>query len=151
MYFYWKCSWHFDDIFKVLPLRKFVHGILLRNSKWWDQGPFIYNKGYKPIFPSPHQNIRDDGNKNICYFWTCAYWNMLWWIVSKLLSKTKRPVLSNLWIISCSMITFTIFNDFWRTESSINYVLLTKALEYKVGSYGLLLKWYTQSTVRTPL
>ena len=108
MDFYRKCSWHFDDIFKVLPLRKLVHGILLRNSKWWDQGPFIYNKGYKPIFPSPHQNIRDDGNKNICYFWTCAHWNMLWWIISKILSKSKRPVLSNLGIISRNIFTFTI-------------------------------------------
>ena len=122
-------SWHFlalrdfflfsHDIFKVLSLRKLVHGILLRNSKWWFQAPFIYNKGYKPIFPSVHQNIRDDGAKFICNFGTYAYWNMLWWIIYKLLSKSEWPVLSNLWIISRNIFTFTIFNHFCRTGRSV--------------------------------
>ena len=99
----------------MLPLKKLVYGILLRNSKWWDQGPFIYNKGYKSIFPSVHQNIRDDGNKNICYFGTSTNWNMLWWILSKLLSKTKRHVLSNLWFISRNIFTFTYFVQWFLT------------------------------------
>ena len=42
-----------------------------------------------PTFISVSQNIKDDGSKAICYFGTCAYWNMLLQILSKIISEAK--------------------------------------------------------------
>ena len=41
-----------------------------------------------PTFISVSQNIKDDGSKAICYFGTCAYWNMSLWILPNIISKT---------------------------------------------------------------
>ena len=50
-----------------------------------DKAKYHLSKTVLPTFISVSQIIKDDGNKAICYFGTCAYWKMPLWILPKII------------------------------------------------------------------